>query len=255
MTLRKAKTGIRVAGLLPGLCLLFLLGGTAFAQYSSTNYKSNEVFFGTGGDPNQSSTNYKARTSSGSLGVGQYGSTNYQSYLGNITPDTPFLEFIVNTSSVSIGTLSASAPSTGTATFSVKTYLANGYVVTNNSPTAAPKNGTYTMQRLTSPTTSSFGTEQFGINLVLNSGCGGGLPGSFGANPVQVPSSSFSFGTAAANYNTACNFTYNNGDTVAQSTKSSGETDYTISYLYNISNLTPGGKYNFDHLLVATSTF
>lgn len=254
MTLHKAKTSIRIAGFLPGLCLLFLLGGTAFAQYSSSNYKSNEILFGSGGGYG-SSTNYQAQQSLGNLGVGQYGSTNYQSYPGTITPETPFLEFLVTTSSVNIGVVTTSAPSTGTAAFSVKTYLANGYVVTNNSTTAAPKNSTYTMQNLTTPTTSSFGTEQFGINLVLNSGCGGGLPGSFGANPVQVPSSSFSFGTAAANYNTACNFTYNNGDTVAQSTKSSGETDYTISYLYNISSVTPGGTYTFNHVLVATSTF
>jgi hypothetical protein len=76
-----------------------------------------------------------------------------------------------------------------------------------------------------------------------------------GSDPVQVPSSSFSFGAAAANYNTACNFTYNNGDTVAQSTQSSGETDFTISYLFNISSITPGGTYTMNQSLVATSTF
>jgi hypothetical protein len=112
------------------------------------------------------------------------------------------------------------------------------------------------MNFLTSPTVSSAGSEQFGMNLVANNSCPqSGMPGSLGSDPVQVPSSSFSFGAAAANYNTACNFTYNNGDTVAQSTQSSGETDFTISYLFNISSITPGGTYTMNQSLVATSTF
>lgn len=246
---------IRKASLpfLPWLCLFFVLSGTAYAQYSSTNYKSNEILFGSGGGLG-SSTNYQAQQGLGNLGVGRFNSTNFQSYPGNITPETPFLEFIVNTSGVNIGVVSTSAPSTGTATFQVKTYLANGYVVTTNSP--GPVNNTHTWTTLSSPTTSSIGTEQFGINLVLNSSCPqSGMPGSLGANPLQVPSSSFSFGVAATNYNTACNFTYNNGDTIAQSSTSSGETDYTISYLFNISSVTPGGTYTMNQSLVATSTF
>ena len=233
-------------------CLFFLLGGPVNAQYSSTNYKSNEILFGSGGGLG-SSTNYQAQQSLGSLGVGKYNSTNYQSYTGPITPETPFLEFVVNTSSVNVGVLSTSSPTTGTATFHVKTYLASGYVVTTNSP--GPVNGSYTMHLLSTPTTSSFGTEQFGINLVANNSCGGGMPASLGSDPVQVPSSSYSYGFATTNYNTACNFTYNNQDTIAQSNSSSGETDFTISYLFNISSVTPGGTYTMNQVLVATSTF
>jgi hypothetical protein len=238
---------------LPMACLLIILGGTAFAQYSSTNYKSNEILFGSGGGLG-SSTNYQAQQSLGNLGGGQSTSTNYRGSPGTVTPETPFLEFVVNTSSVSIGVVSTSAPSTGIATFYVKTYLANGYIVQTRSP--GPVNGSHTMNLLTTPTVSSTGSEQFGMNLVANNSCPqSGMPGSLGASPVQVPSSSYSFGTAAANYNTACSFTYNNGDTVAQSTQSSGETDYTISYLFNISSVTPGGVYTMNQSLVATSTF
>lgn len=242
----------RGLGVLPGLCLFAILGGTAYAQYSSTNYKANEILFGSGGGLANSS-NYQAQQSLGSLGVGKYSSTNYQNYPGPITPETPYLQFIVNTSSLDVGNLSASAPTTGIATFSVKTYLANSYIVQTQSP--GPKNGTHTLQNLSTPTTSSFGTEQFGINLVKNNGCGASLPVNFGSDPVQVPDNTFSFGTAAANYNVACNFTYNNGDTIAQSNSSSGETDYTISYLFNISSVTPGGTYTMTQNLVATSTF
>jgi hypothetical protein len=81
------------------------------------------------------------------------------------------------------------------------------------------------------------------------------LPSDLGANPVQVPDSTFSFGTVASGYDTPCQFKYVNGDTIAQSAKSSGETDYTISYIVNINNVTPGGTYTMNHVLVATSTF
>lgn len=237
---------------IPSLALFLILSGSAYAQYSSSNYKTSQVLFGSGGGLANSS-NYQSQQSLGSLGVGKYNSTNSRNYPGPITPETPYLQFVVNTSSINTGTLTASAPVTDQATFSVKTYLANSYVVQTHSP--PPANGAYTMQNLSSPTTSSFGTEQFGINLVANNGCGGSLPASFGANPVQVPDSTFSFGTAATNYNVACNFTYNDGDVIARSSSSSGETDYTISYLFNTSSVTPGGTYTMNQSLVATSTF
>ena len=178
-TSRTERLGI----LIPLVSLMFLMGGTAFAQYASTNYKSNEILFGFGGG-NASSTSYQAQQSLGSLGVGRSSSTQYQTYPGPITPETPFLEFVVNTASVNIGVISTSAPATGTATFQVKTYLASGYVVTTNS--VGPVNGSHTMNLLASPTVSSAGSEQFGINLVLNSSCPQtGMPGSLGADPVR----------------------------------------------------------------------
>jgi hypothetical protein len=103
---------------------------------------------------------------------------------------------------------------------------------------------------MSTATTSSPGTEQFGINVVANT-----TPISQGANPVQIPSSTFSFGLAAPGYDTPNNYKYNNGDTIAQSPKSTGETDYTISYLANISGVTPAGHYVMNQSLVATATF
>jgi hypothetical protein len=50
--------------------LLFLSFPHAFAQFTSPNYQSNETFFGVGGDLDSSSTNYKAQSSAGALGVG-----------------------------------------------------------------------------------------------------------------------------------------------------------------------------------------
>lgn len=237
------------------LSLLVALGLPAVgfaAQSSSTNYQVNEVFFGSGGELNACSSNYCSKQSAGELGVGNTASTNYQAQAGFNTDRTPYLQMTVNTTSIDLGVLHSGTTSTATAGFSVKTYLASGYVVTTAS--AGPQNGSYTMFSPSSPTASDTSAEQFGINLVKNTSCTG-LPSTLGNDPVQVPDSTFSFGTAASGYNTACQFKYVNGDTIAQSSKSSGETDYTISYIFNITATTPGGTYTMNHVLVATSTF
>jgi hypothetical protein len=61
--------------------------------------------------------------------------------------------------------------------------------------------------------------------------------------------------TVTAGYNTCGLFKYVKGDTIASSSKSSGETDYTISYIFNISPTTPGGTYSMNHVLVAVGGF
>lgn len=222
------------------------------AQSSSANYQVNEVFFGNGGDLNECSTSYCAKIAAGETAVGDISSGTLQAHAGFNTDRTPYLQFIVNGVNTNVGTLSTGSATTTTATFSVKSYLSSGYsVVTVSNP---PKNNSYTINALSSPAASSPGSEQFGMNLVSNPSCSG-LPTNLGSSPVQVPSSSFSFGVAASGYNTACQFKYVPGDTIASSSSSSGETDYTISYLYNISVLTPGGTYTFNDVLVATATF
>lgn len=222
------------------------------AQSNSTNYQVNEVFFGTGGQLNACSTSYCSKQAAGETTVGNTASTNYQAQGGFNTDRTPSLEFIVSAANINLGVLNSGTTATASATFSVKTYLASGYAVTNASN--PPTNGAYTMNALVTPTASNSSQEQFGINVVANTtGCG--APVNFGANPVQVPSSVFSFGAAATGYNTCGLFKYVNGDTIASSSKSSGETDYTISYIFNVSRLTPGGVYAMNHIIVATSTF
>lgn len=231
------------------LTLALLVPATASAaQSSSPNYQVNEVFFGSGGALNDCSSHYCAKESLGETAVGDTSSPNYQAHAGFNTDRAPFLQFIVDGTNTDIGVVSTSSATTTTGTFSVKNYLSSGYqVVTISNP---PKYNTYTMQNLTSPTSSIPGTEQFGINLVHNTS-----PTSVGANPSQVPSSTFSFGAAASGYDTTNKYKYVPGDTIAYSNSSSGETDYTITYLYNISNVTPGGTYGFNDVLVATATF
>ncbi len=230
------------------ILILLVPSVVAASQSHSSNYQVNEVFFGNGGNLHACSSSYCAKQSAGETTVGNTSSTTYQAQAGFNTNRTPYLQFIVNTTNLDLGVLSTGGATTANATFSVKSYLSSGYsVVTVSNP---PKNSSYTLNALSTPTASNAGTEQFGMNLVANTS-----PSTFGANPVQVPSSSFSYGTAASGYNTPNLYKYVAGDTIASSSKSSGETDYTLSYIYNISNLTPGGYYTFNDVLVATATF
>lgn len=230
--------------------LVFLMAPLSVqaAQSQSTNYQVNEVFFGSGGALNNCSASYCAKESIGETAVGKSSSANYKTQAGFNTNRVPYLQFIVNGVNTNVGVLSTGGTTTTTATFSVKNYLSSGYsVVTVSNP---PINNSYTMHALSTPTASSIGTEQFGMNLVANTS-----PITFGANPSQNPSSAFSFGAASSGYNTANQYEYVPGSTIAYSNSSSGETDYTISYIYNISNLTPGGTYTLNDVLVATATF
>jgi hypothetical protein len=233
------------------LCLVVLLTLPAVvsaAQSSSSNFQVNEVFFGSGGELHACSTNFCSKQSAGETAVGNTASANYQAQAGFNTNREPYIEFTVSNTNVDLGTLTPTITQTATATFTVKAYLAHGYSVVNASD--PPTNDSYTMQTLTTPTASSVGTEQFGINLVANTS-----PTSFGADPQYIPDNTFSFGQVAADYSSPNLYKYIKGDTVALSTASSSATTYTVSYIFNISNVTPGGRYNMNHILVATGTY
>ncbi len=218
------------------------------AQSSSTNYSADQFHFGNGGALNVCSTNYCSKQSSGELTVGNTASTNYQGQTGFNVDRQPYIEFKVNAASIDLGNLSTGTTAHTTATFSVKTYLASGYMVQTVSD--PPRSGTHLLANLTTPSASNSTVEQFGINLAANTS-----PATFGAAPVQVPSGTFSNGAVAAGYNTPNVYKYVKNDTIAQSSTSTGETDYTISYIFNISTLTPGGNYTMAQTLVATSTY
>ena len=244
--------------------LLMLLSGlgvkNAYAcsldqQSCSTTYGVGNYIFGSGGSLDTTcSTSYCAAQTLGETSAGLTSSTDYQAYPGFEVNRDPSLQLLVNTTSVNLGVLSTATPATQIATFSVESYLSSGYVIETISP--PPSDGAHTLAAPSTPTASAVGTEQFGINLVSNlTTCTPAAPVNFGANPVQVPSSSYSYGVAATNYSHCGEFLYNNGDTIASSAESSGETDYTISYIANISSITPAGVYNMNQVLVALPTF
>jgi hypothetical protein len=215
----------------------------AIEQYpSSTNYNIPESFIGGGGLLEESSQNYKAGESIGDIGVGETSSTTYQINSGFTTTEAPALTFIVNTSSIAFGVLSTSVAATATSTFSVINYTSYGYIVqTIGTP---PSNGAYTLTAMSSQAASSPGTEQYGINLKANTS-----PTTFGSNP------SGGFGIAASGYDTANQYKYVNGDVIASAPKSSGQTDFTISYIVNAKTTTAGGQYVGNQVLVCTGTY
>lgn len=226
----------------------------AFAQQVvSPGYSSNEYFFGSGADYNLSSPGYQGYGSAGGLGVGDTSSSSYNALGGFLTRNVPFLEVFVNTGTIDMGVLSSAATATGTATFRVKLYQGSGYVVrTMGNPPSIPG---HSLANLSSPTLSAAGTEQFGMNLVHNT-----LPTTFGSDPAQIPNPStipatFGFGFTTNGYQNANQYKYNTGDTVAQSNSASGETDYTVAYIMNITTLTPAGTYTYNQDLVVTGTY
>ncbi|MGH7234198.1 MAG: hypothetical protein ACREF7_02010 [Candidatus Saccharimonadales bacterium] len=221
----------------------------------SSSYGVGEYNFGSGGSLDTTcSASYCAAQTLGETGVGVTNSADYQAYPGFEVNREPSLQFLVNTTSVNLGTLTTTTTATQTATFSVESYLSSGYIIETVSP--PPNHGSHILSAPSTPTASAVGTEQFGINLVNNlTSCTPPAPANFGANPVQVPSSSYSYGVASANYAHCGEFLYNSGDTIASSSQSSGQTNYTISYIANISSVTPAGTYNMNQALVAVPTF
>lgn len=217
-------------------------------QSCSSKYGVSETFFGTGGQYHACSTGqYCSDQTAGETAVGNTQGSAYQAQAGFNTNRQPSLTFIVPSQNINVGVLTTGATKTATAIFSVYSYLTSGYIVQVFG--APPTNSGHQLAPLTTAAASNSSAEQFGINLVANT-----TP-AVGANPGQAPDATFGFGTAASGYNTANQFQYNSGDTIAKSLKSSGTTNYTISYIFNISPLTPGGTYTTSQTLVATSTF
>jgi hypothetical protein len=230
---------------------LVVLTATAGAQSSSSSYRVDEYFFGTGGELNACSDEYCAKQAAGETTVGSTESDAYMAQAGFNTTDIPLLEVAVN-GSVDFGVLSQTTTETGTASVSVRTYLAEGYVmrIVGDPLSYTTGGNTHVLSTPNTPVESAIGTEQFGINLKANTN-----PATFGANPVQVPDDTFSFGQPTADYNTPNMYMYQSNSQVATSNRSSGQTNYTISMIVNISNVTPAGRYEGALSVVVTSTF
>ena len=233
------------------VALVLWAGPIAHAQSSSTNYKVEESFFGTGGELDASSTNYQAKQSAGETTVGNSSSTNYQFQGGFNTSDEPLLELAVNGGAYDMGILDLGTTGAVTASFTVRNYLSSGYVVvlSGTPPSTTTGLNTHTLTALTSPTASTPGEEQFGVNLVNN-----GYP-DIGSDPAQVPDSTYSFGTAVTGYDTANLFKFVDGDTIALSPKSSGQTNYALSIIANVARETPSGEYGGHLSLQVIPTF
>lgn len=222
----------------------------AGAQSASSNFRVDESAFSVGSEVDANSASYNSRVSAGNLGVGNSESTNFQTFAGYITPDEEYVELVIPSSIVDLGTISPGTTGTGSATFSARAYLNNQYIIVSprNPPTSE---GGEQIDPITTAAASNTGLEQFGMNLVANTS-----PVVQGADPAPQPNAAFAYGEAATGYDTADLYQYNAFDTIAKSdTRGYGETNYTISYVMNITPVTPAGQYTMEQDLVIMAAF
>lgn len=230
---------------------LFLLSPYASAEtLSSPNYKFDEPTLGADNMSRSSSTNFSAESGVGSLGIGNSSSSSFQVDGGSKTSPDPTLSIAITSTAADFGILSPSTSATATSTFSVINYTSYGYAVQITGK--APSSGAHTITPMTTTAIAQSGLEQFGINLVANT-----LPRSFGANPDngQFGFGQVGLGPGDTKYSTPNEFRYVSGETIASAPKSSGQTNYTISYLVNTAGITPGGRYTSDQTLIVTGTY
>lgn len=235
---------------LPVVGLLVVTGaGTALAQSSSSNnYQIVETEFG-GTSADQSCTSeYCSVVSIGDPVDGEAsGNESVIAFPDIVDPNTPLLEVIVNSGVSNMGAMSLQQTGTRTMELGVRSYLSDGYFIQIAGD--APTYDGHSIATPETPTASTPGTEQFGMNVVANT-----TP-AIGADPVQEPSGEFSFGYVADDYNTPDLFMYTPGAVVAQSDTESGQTNYTISMIVNISSSTPAGRYVSDFSAVIVPAF
>lgn len=232
------------------LLVALLFGASASASVpTSNNYRFDETSVGVSSLLESNSANFRATSGAGDIGIGNSSSTNFQTESGTKTTPDPNLTFAMTSSATSFGAFSATAAKTSTSTFSVTNYTSFGYVV--QMAGSPPKYGSNEIDAMSATSNSQPGIEQFGINLVANTD-----PTSFGANPQNgTAPNNFGFGQASAEYANPNMFRYVPGETIASAPKSSGKTDYTISYLVNVAPLTAGGTYSANQTLIVTGTY
>jgi len=233
------------------LAVLLVSGGTnsAFAVTSSSNnYQITETELGGSTSSQNCSASYCAKASIGDM----TSSSTSKSYttkatFGPITDSDPLLEVIVDPGESNLGNLTTETTATKTTSIHVRNYLSGGYMV--QIVGTPPKYKDHTLSTPSTPTESMPGTEQFAINAAANT-----TP-HVGAGVVQFPDNLTSFGLVDDNYATSNLFMYHSGDVVAHSNTESGESQYTITMIVNVSNKTPAGHFSGDFSAVVIPVF
>jgi hypothetical protein len=133
---------------------------------------------------------------------------------------------------LNFGEFSTSHASVATSQFSVGTNAGNGYNVTVNGTTLT--SGNNVIPSLSSPSASTPGVSQFGLNLAANT-----LP-AIGSDPTGPPDGR---GQVVAAYSSPNRFAFNSGDVIVVSSTTSNYQVFTVSYLANISSSQPPGVY------------
>ena len=218
--------------------------GSVGATMSSTNYKINADSINIGGGQS-SSANYKMEGTIGEAATGDSASGSYGIEAGYqaMWDYPPYLSFSLDGNYVNFGTLDYNLPSFDTTGFTVSTNADNGYAVTVAGNTLTHSNASDTISAMGTAALSSIGTEQFGINLKDNS------------NPDVGAEAVGGSGQAATGYDTADNFKFVSGDTIASASSFTYPTTFTISYWGNANITTESGWYTTVLTLIATGRY
>lgn len=237
-----------------GPVLVAILIATGFAPVAlattskSDNYQMVETQFGATSNQESCSGEYCARASIGDMSAGGSSSGSYTASFDPIAADSePLLEVIVSPGESNLGVLTTEKTASKTTIVKVRNYLSDGYTLQMIGD--PPQYEGHSLHAPSSPTASTPGREQFAINLADNT-----TP-QVGASPVQVPSEQTSFGVVMEDYRTPNLFMYSSGDVIARSDSQSGQTDYTISMIVNVSNSTPAGHFVGDFSAVVIPVY
>ena len=241
-----------------GMAALLIAAATVVASTSivsaqssskSNSYELTESQFNNGDATTQScSGQYCSKVTLGdSLSGSAAASLNTAKFGAISDPGEPLLDVIIDHGESNLGTLTTNKTATKVMVVKVRNYLSGGYTLQIAGD--PPKYKDHYLKTLTKPTNSIQGEEQFGLNVVANT-----IP-VIGADVVQTPSGSTSFGYVTNNYKTANMFMYKSGDVIAESKSESGQTDYTISMIVNISSGTPAGSYGADFSAVVVPAY
>ncbi len=184
-------------------------------------------------------TDTGSNTDTGLLGV-SIGNNDVVTVTATVNP---VLTFSISSNTIALGTLSSASTASSSHTISVSSNASGGFAVAYNGPTLTSASSTIPAY---STGSSVVGTAGFGINLVANtvpsvgaaasgSGCVSGLSSGYGSLNVfnWVPSTTTQIASVTAP--TSC--------------------VYTVSYVANISSITPAGNYSSATTYTATGTF
>lgn len=227
--------------------ILYGMGSAYAVTSTSPHYQVTETQFNAGSSLQSCSGQYCAKASIGDTSVGSAGSQTLTAQFGSITKSDPLLEVIIEPGQSNLGTLSTETTATKTMTVKVRNYLSGGY--TMQIVGDPPKYSGHSLTANSAPIISTPGTEQFGINVAANT-----IP-NIGKDAEQVPSDGVSFGVVDTRYRQANKFLFTSGDVVARSATSSGQTNYTVSMIVNISSATPAGHYSGDFSAVVIPAY
>ena len=223
-------------------CLLGLVDPLQlYASMSSpSGYQIWADVISEGGLDHTSSTNYQLRETIGEGITGQSSSTNYNSNAGFRSMEKDFniqtLTLSISSGGVlNLGTLSRSNSNIGSHTLTLETNSATGVQVSFSGNTLSGTSGSVDAIGSTAATAAA-GTNQFGFNVIYDSGDA--------TAQSQSP------------YNNASQYAFHGGDTIISAAGPMvTSATFNVSYLANVSNTQPAGDYSTAVTYTATANF